>query len=135
MAMSRSAPIFEIYTDRKGEFRWRARARNGNLLAAASEGYAARRDAVHCAKLFGYEPAVLAPAPKKVAASKATSAAKLSGYEPTVAAPAHKKVAASKAAPAAKATKKSAAKKLAPEPLSAPLESRRVAKPKTAATA
>ena len=135
MAMSRSAPIFEIYTDRKGEFRWRARARNGNLLAAASEGYAARRDAVHCAKLFGYEPAVLAPAPKKVAASKTAPAAKLSGDEPAVAAPGHKKVAASKAAPNARATKKPAAKKLAPEPQAASSKPRRVAKPKSAAEA
>ena len=135
MAMSRSAPIFEIYTDRKGEFRWRARARNGNLLAAASEGYAARRDAVHCAKLFGYEPAVLAPAPKKVAASKTAPAAKLSGDEPAVAAPGHKKVAASKAAPNARATKKPAAKKLAPEPQAAPSKPRRVAKSKAAAEA
>ena len=109
MAMSRSAPIFEIYTDRKGEFRWRARARNGNLLAAASEGYAARRDAVHWAKLFGYEPAVLAPAPKKVAASKA--------------------------APNARATKKPAAKKLVREPQAAPSRPRRVTKPKAAAEA
>lgn len=109
MAMSRSAPIFEIYTDRKGEFRWRARARNGNLLAAASEGYAARRDAVHCAKLFGYEPAVVAPVPKKIAASKAV--------------------------PAAKAVKKPAAKKLAAEAEAAPPKPRRVAKPKAPASA
>ena len=135
MAMSRSAPIFEIYTDRKGEFRWRARARNGNLLAAASEGYAARRDAVHCAKLFGYEPAVVAPAPKKVAASKTAPAAKLSGDEPAVAAPGHKKVAASKAAPNARATKKPAAKKLVREPQAAPSRPRRVTKPKAAAEA
>ena len=135
MAMSRSAPIFEIYTDRKGEFRWRARARNGNLLAAASEGYAARRDAVHWAKLFGYEPAVLAPAPKKVAASKTAPAAKLSGDEPAVAAPGHKKVAASKAAPNARATKKPAAKKLVREPQAAPSRPRRVTKPKAAAEA
>jgi uncharacterized protein len=73
MAMSKTAPIFEIYTDRKGEFRWRARARNGNLLAAASEGYVNKRDAVHCAKLFGYDPSVVVPEPKKVAVKKAAA--------------------------------------------------------------
>ena len=71
MAMSKTAPIFEVYTDRKGEFRWRARARNGNLLASASEGYANKRDAVHCAKLFGYDPSVVVPEPKKLAVKKA----------------------------------------------------------------
>ena len=70
MAMSKAAPIFEIYADRKGEFRWRARARNGNLLAAASESYVNKRDAVHCARLFGYVPTVVVPEPKKVAVKK-----------------------------------------------------------------
>lgn len=73
MAMSKTAPIFEIYTDRKGEFRWRARARNGNLLAAASESYVNKRDAVHCAKLFGYDPSVVVPGPKKPAVKKAAA--------------------------------------------------------------
>ena len=68
MAMSKAAPIFEIYADRKGEFRWRAR--NGNLLAAASESYVNKRDAVHCARLFGYVPTVVVPEPKKVAVKK-----------------------------------------------------------------
>jgi uncharacterized protein YegP (UPF0339 family) len=74
MAASRKAPMFEIYQDKKGEWRWRARAQNGNLLAAASEGYADKRDAVHCAKLFGYDP-VAAKAAAKLAAEKAAKAA------------------------------------------------------------
>ena len=74
MAMSKTAPIFEIYTDRKGEFRWRAKARNGNVLAAASEGYTNKRDAVHCAKLFGYDPMLALPEPKKLAVKKASAA-------------------------------------------------------------
>lgn len=101
MAMSKSAPIFEIYTDRKGEFRWRARARNGNLLAAASEGYVNKRDAVHCAKLFGYDPSVVVPEPRKSAVKKAP--AKQAGPQATK-------------APA----KKAPAKKAEPKPKKAP---------------
>ena len=66
MATSSTTPIFEIYTDKAGEFRWRARAKNGHLLAAASEGYKDKRDAVHCAKLFGYDPEAVPAAPKHV---------------------------------------------------------------------
>ena len=29
----------EIYQDRRKEWRWRLRARNGNIMAVASEGY------------------------------------------------------------------------------------------------
>ena len=63
-----------------------------------------QRDAVHCAKLFNYEPAVVAPTPKKIAASQA----------------AHD----------SKAVKKPTAKKLAIEAKAAPPKPRRVAKPK-----
>ena len=127
MAMSKTAPIFEIYTDRKGEFRWRARARNGNLLAAASEGYTAKRDAVHCAKLFGYDPTVLPPVPKQVVARKAPVKAgvkapvKAGAKAPVKAgakAPA-KKAPAAKAPEAAAAKPKRAAKPVAVKPVAA----------------
>ncbi len=96
MATSRSTPIFEIYTDKKGEFRWRARAKNGNLLAAASEGYKDKRDAVHCAKLFGYDPKAVVPVKK--AASK--TAAKPAGAAPAAeAAPKPKRAPKAKPAP------------------------------------
>jgi uncharacterized protein YegP (UPF0339 family) len=36
---------FEIYRDNAGEWRWRFVHKNGNILAAASEGYTRRRDA------------------------------------------------------------------------------------------
>lgn len=42
------ATSFELYRDRKGEFRWRLRHRNGNILATSSEGYKARADAMRC---------------------------------------------------------------------------------------
>jgi uncharacterized protein YegP (UPF0339 family) len=35
---------FEIYKDRKEEFRWRLKAANGNILATSSEGYKAKAD-------------------------------------------------------------------------------------------
>ncbi|MDO4568332.1 MAG: YegP family protein [Clostridia bacterium] len=34
-------PKFELYTDKKGEFRFRLKARNGEIIAA-SEGYASK---------------------------------------------------------------------------------------------
>ena len=30
---------FEIYKDRAGEYRWRLRARNGELMAVSEEGF------------------------------------------------------------------------------------------------
>ena len=106
MATSRSTPIFEIYTDKKGEFRWRARAKNGNLLAAASEGYKDKRDAVHCARLFGYDPKAVPPAPKKVAAVKPPAA----------------KAAAPAATPAAKPKRVAKPKAAMPAPVTPPAE-------------
>jgi uncharacterized protein YegP (UPF0339 family) len=79
MATSRSTPTFEIYTDKKGEFRWRAKAKNGNVLAAASEGYKDKRDAVHCAKLFGYDPKAAAAKPATKKPVKAAEAAPAAG--------------------------------------------------------
>lgn len=42
------ATSFEVYKDRKGEFRWRLKHQNGNILATASEGYKAKADAMRC---------------------------------------------------------------------------------------
>ncbi len=39
---------FELYKDKKGEFRWRLRHANGNILATASEGYKAKASAMKC---------------------------------------------------------------------------------------
>jgi uncharacterized protein YegP (UPF0339 family) len=30
---------FELYKDKKGEFRWRLKAKNGEIIAVSSEGY------------------------------------------------------------------------------------------------
>jgi uncharacterized protein YegP (UPF0339 family) len=39
---------FEMYKDKKGEFRWRLRHSNGNILATSSEGYKAKASAAKC---------------------------------------------------------------------------------------
>ena len=33
---------FEVYEDRRGEYRWRLKARNGEILAVAEEGFASK---------------------------------------------------------------------------------------------
>ncbi|MEM9701488.1 MAG: YegP family protein [Planctomycetota bacterium] len=35
---------FEVYSDKKGEFRWRLKATNGITIASSGEGYKAKRD-------------------------------------------------------------------------------------------
>jgi uncharacterized protein len=39
---------FELYKDKKDEFRWRLRHSNGNILATSSEGYKAKASAMKC---------------------------------------------------------------------------------------
>lgn len=39
--------IFEVYEDAKGEYRWRLKHRNGNIVADSSEGYKNRADCVN----------------------------------------------------------------------------------------
>jgi uncharacterized protein YegP (UPF0339 family) len=41
----KSAAAFELYRDAKGEYRWRLKARNGQVLATGGQGYATKRDA------------------------------------------------------------------------------------------
>ena len=38
---------FELYRDAKGEWRWRLRARNGEVIADCGEGYVRREDCEH----------------------------------------------------------------------------------------
>ena len=37
---------FEIYQDKAGEWRWRLRASNGNLLAVTEEGYVSKENVI-----------------------------------------------------------------------------------------
>ena len=39
---------YELYKDKKGEFRWRLRHANGNILATSSESYKAKSSATKC---------------------------------------------------------------------------------------
>jgi len=36
---------FEVYQDKRGEWRWRRKASNGQIVGASSEGYKKRSDA------------------------------------------------------------------------------------------
>lgn len=39
---------FELYADKAGQWRWRLKHANGNILATASEGYKGKADALKC---------------------------------------------------------------------------------------
>lgn len=39
---------FQLYKDKAGEWRWRLRHGNGNILATASEGYSSKASAMKC---------------------------------------------------------------------------------------
>jgi uncharacterized protein len=38
---------FQLYKDRKGEYRWRLRARNGEIIADSNEGYSSKASYKH----------------------------------------------------------------------------------------
>jgi len=53
---------FELYEDAGGEWRWRLRHQNGNVIADSGEGYASKsgaRDAIERAREYGPEADVL----------------------------------------------------------------------------
>ena len=41
------AAMFELYKDRAGEFRWRLRHENGQLIANSGEGYTTKASAIN----------------------------------------------------------------------------------------
>lgn len=43
---------FYVYKDKKGEWRWKLRAKNGKIIADSGEGYKRRRDCVNGAQLL-----------------------------------------------------------------------------------
>jgi uncharacterized protein YegP (UPF0339 family) len=43
---------FQVYQDKKKEYRWRLKAANGQEVAASSEGYKAKRDCDHAIDLI-----------------------------------------------------------------------------------
>jgi uncharacterized protein YegP (UPF0339 family) len=42
---------FHIYQDKRGEWRWRLKARNGRIVADSGEGYARQGNAVRAAEM------------------------------------------------------------------------------------
>jgi uncharacterized protein len=39
------AAKFELYTDQRGEYRWRLKATNGQIIATGGEGYSSKSSA------------------------------------------------------------------------------------------
>jgi uncharacterized protein len=60
---------FELYKDRRGEFRWRLRAGNGKIIADSGEGYVRRIDCEHGIELVKSEAA--AAEVKEISAAEA----------------------------------------------------------------
>jgi uncharacterized protein YegP (UPF0339 family) len=68
---------FQIYKAANGEFRWRFRADNGEIIAIASEGYSRKADCAHAVDLIkqkGPAATVEEEAPKAKAAAKPAAA-------------------------------------------------------------
>jgi uncharacterized protein YegP (UPF0339 family) len=113
---------FEVYKDKKGEFRFRFRAGNGEPMFA-SEGYKTKASALKSIDSIrknaaGAELKDLSVAPKAAPAKAAKAADKKPAAKPATAkARPAAKAAAAKAAPAAKAT---APAKAAAKPAAAP---------------
>ena len=47
--------IWEIYKDNADEWRWRRKARNGEIVGASSEGYASKQSCIANAKMNGMD--------------------------------------------------------------------------------
>ncbi|MFC2075562.1 YegP family protein [candidate division KSB1 bacterium] len=56
-AGSLSGCRFEVFRDKKGEYRWRLRARNGRIVADSGEGYKRKSDCLHGIRLVSLVPA------------------------------------------------------------------------------
>jgi len=52
--MAGESDKFEVYKDKRGEWRWRRQASNGNIVGASSEGYKSKKDAEANAGRQGY---------------------------------------------------------------------------------
>ena len=48
---------FQLYKDRKGEYRWRLRARNGEIIADSNEGYSTKASCKHGIELVQQQAA------------------------------------------------------------------------------
>lgn len=50
--------VIEVYKDRRAEWRWRARARNGRIVADGGEGYSTLSNARRAARRIGFSIAL-----------------------------------------------------------------------------
>ena len=48
---------FQLFKDRKGEYRWRLRARNGQIIADSNEGYSTKASCKHGIELVKQQAA------------------------------------------------------------------------------
>ncbi len=48
---------FQLFKDRKGEYRWRLRARNGEIIADSNEGYSTKASCKHGIELVKQQAA------------------------------------------------------------------------------
>lgn len=46
---------WDVYQDKAGEYRWRRKASNGNIVGAATEGYSSKADCVANAQRHGMD--------------------------------------------------------------------------------
>ena len=51
-------PVYRVYQDAAGEWRWRLVAANGAILADSAEGYTREADAVRAAETTAYTATV-----------------------------------------------------------------------------
>ena len=54
MKAGKRATRFELYRDKRGDWRWRVVAANGRVLADSGEGYSRRCDALRGAERTAY---------------------------------------------------------------------------------
>jgi len=73
---------WEVYEDQAGEWRWRAIARNGKIVADGSEGYASERNANRA--LASFQAAVREPDEHHAVAASAPPPRRCSCAKPTI---------------------------------------------------
>lgn len=55
--------VFEVYTDKSGEYRWRLKVENGNTIADSGEGYKNKEDCLSAIESIknGVDSAIVVP--------------------------------------------------------------------------
>ena len=55
--MAGEKDLWKFYKDKKGEWRWRRTASNGNIVGASTEGYKSKKAAINNATRAPFDPA------------------------------------------------------------------------------